>query len=142
MFNGFLAGILGGAISIGGGTVLVPLWFRAGIEKNIALSSTGPLIFFSASVSFFTSALLGKYDSALTVFLYFALSFIGSYIVKSNYYNIVDLVIHLTQKYHYDSLVILLLIFIMAISLIVLLPVQYQKYISDSDAFMLFDTLC
>lgn len=85
---------------------------------------------------------MGKYDSALTVFLYFALSFIGSYIVKSTYVDNVDLVIHLTQKYHYDSLVLLLLIFIMGISLIVLLPVQYQKYMSDSDAFMLFDTLC
>ena len=62
--------------------------------------------------------------------------------MKSISDNNVDLVIHLTQKYHYDSLVLLLLIFIMGISLIVLLPVQYQKYISDSDAFMLFDTLC
>ena len=61
IINGFFAGLLGACISIGGGMVLLPLWFKAGIDKNVAMSSTGPLIFFSASISFFISALLGKY---------------------------------------------------------------------------------
>jgi uncharacterized membrane protein YfcA len=64
MFNGFLAGLMGGSISIGGGMVLVPLWLRVGVDKYIATCSVGPLIFFSSSVSFFISLLLGYYNSA------------------------------------------------------------------------------
>jgi len=65
MFNGFLAGVLGGSVSIGGGMVLVPLWIKSGMDKNVAASSTGPLIFFSSTVSFFISILLGSYHSLL-----------------------------------------------------------------------------
>lgn len=85
MLNGFLAGVLGGCVSIGGGMVLIPLWLKAGIDKNIATSSTGPLIFFSASISFFVSVLLGKYESFLMVLIFFALSFSSSYLIKSSY---------------------------------------------------------
>lgn len=63
MFNGFLAGVLGATVAIGGGLVLVPLWLKAGIEKDIVINSTAPLIFFSSSISFFISVLLGEYDS-------------------------------------------------------------------------------
>ncbi len=63
MFNGFAAGFAGACVGIGGGMVLLPLWFRAGIDKNVAASSTGPLIFFSASVSFFISVMSNKYES-------------------------------------------------------------------------------
>lgn len=63
MFNGFLAGVLGATVAIGGGLVLVPLCLKAGIEKDIVINSTAPLIFFSSSISFFISALLGEYDS-------------------------------------------------------------------------------
>jgi uncharacterized membrane protein YfcA len=65
LFNGFFAGVLGGCVSIGGGMVLVPLWLKEGLDKNIATSSTGPLIFFSSSISFFISCILGKYNSVL-----------------------------------------------------------------------------
>jgi len=83
MFNGFLAGVLGGCVSIGGGMVLVPLWIKSGMDHNIAANSTGPLIFFSATVSFFISVMLDSYDSILEVLFYFALSFTGSYVIKS-----------------------------------------------------------
>lgn len=84
IINGFVAGLLGACISIGGGMVLLPLWFKAGVDKNVATSSTGPLIFFSASISFFISALLGKYESFWWVLVFFAVSFSGSYLIKSN----------------------------------------------------------
>jgi uncharacterized membrane protein YfcA len=63
MLNGFIAGVLGATVAIGGGLVLVPLWLKAGIEKEIVINSTAPLIFFSSSISFFMSALLGEYNS-------------------------------------------------------------------------------
>lgn len=84
MLNGFMAGVLGACVSIGGGMVLVPLWFKAGVDRNVATSSTGPLIFFSASISFLISAMLGKYDSFVLIVLFFAVSFTGSYLIKSN----------------------------------------------------------
>lgn len=61
MFNGFIAGVLGATVAIGGGLVLIPIWLKAGFEKEIVTNSTAPLIFFSASVSFLISALLGNY---------------------------------------------------------------------------------
>ena len=33
MFNGFIAGVLGATVAIGGGLVLVPIWMKAGMEK-------------------------------------------------------------------------------------------------------------
>ena len=85
MMNGFVAGVLGACVSIGGGMVLVPIWLNAGVNRNVVTSSTGPLIFFSSSISFFISVLLGKYDSFLMVVIFFLVSFCGSYLVKSNH---------------------------------------------------------
>jgi uncharacterized membrane protein YfcA len=83
IFNGFLAGALGASVAIGGGLVLLPIWLKMGMDKNVATSSTAPLIFFSSSVSFLISALLGQYDSILVVLFFFGLSFSGSYLIKS-----------------------------------------------------------
>lgn len=85
MFNGFIAGVLGACVAIGGGLVLIPLWLKAGIDKDIVTSSTAPLIFFSSSISFIISALLGQYDSIFVIILFFTLSFTSSYIIKSKY---------------------------------------------------------
>lgn len=86
MFNGFAAGFSGACVGIGGGMVLLPLWFKGGIDKNVAASSTGPLIFFSASVSFFISAMSQRYGSIDLILIFFATGFVGSYLVKSNYF--------------------------------------------------------
>lgn len=80
---GLAAGFLGGALSIGGGVVLVPLWLKMGIDKNTAISSTGPLMFLSASTSFLVSAVLGKYDEVYSVFFFLGLGFVSSYLIKS-----------------------------------------------------------
>lgn len=85
MITGLLTGILGGCVGIGGGMILVPIWLNAGMDRNVATSSTGPLIFFSSSISFIISAMLGKYESFLIVCVFFTVSFVGSYLVKSNH---------------------------------------------------------
>ena len=88
MMTGFLAGFLGGAVSLGGGMVLVPIWIKLGIDKNIAAGSTGPLIFFSSTVSFFIELMLGSYKSLPIILCYILLAFVGSYSVKSSLYFI------------------------------------------------------
>lgn len=61
MFNGFLAGLLGSCLAISGGLVLIPLWVKAGVDRDVVANSTAPLIFFGASISSFISLLLGFY---------------------------------------------------------------------------------
>ena len=85
MISGLCAGLVGGALGLGGAIILVPVWLTKGIDKNIAASSSGPLIFFSATVAFFMAALGGNYDSVLMLVFYFSLAFAGSAVVKGNF---------------------------------------------------------
>ena len=62
LIAGFFAGTAGGSLGLGGSSILIPMWLNLKIDKNVATSSTAPLIFLSAFISFFLSALAGIYD--------------------------------------------------------------------------------
>ena len=85
MISGLFAGLIGGSLGLGGAIILVPVWLNKGIDKNIASSSSGPLIFFSALVAFFLAFLADMYNDVLSLIFYFALAFTGSALVKGMY---------------------------------------------------------
>ena len=84
MISGFCAGVVGGALGLGGAIILVPVWLNFGIDKLVATSSSAPLIFFSALIAFFMALLAKSYDSFLMLAFYFGLAFVGAALVRSN----------------------------------------------------------
>lgn len=84
MISGLFAGLIGGALGLGGAIILVPVWLNQGIDKNVAASSSGPLIFFSALVAFFMAFLGNNYNDFLSLLFYFVLAFTGSAVVKGS----------------------------------------------------------
>jgi uncharacterized membrane protein YfcA len=114
MFYGFIAGLTGGAIGLGGATILVPVWLNMGVDKDVATASSAPLIMISSFCSFFISALSDAYT--LPKFLeFFILSFFSSWIVKA-------IISFIAARYHMKSVVYILLMFTMIASLLTLLP--------------------
>lgn len=83
MLCGFGAGVVGGTLGLGGAIILVPVWLSSGIDKTVATSSSGPLIFFSALISFMMSFLQKTYDNYLMLIFYFVLAFFGAWVIKS-----------------------------------------------------------
>lgn len=61
MFYGFLAGLAGGALGLGGAIILVPVWLNDKVDKEVATSTSPPIIFLSSLVSAFISAISGNY---------------------------------------------------------------------------------
>ena len=83
LYLGFAAGCIGAMLGIGGAIILVPFWLDSGLDKEIATSSSAPLIFSSAFISMFIAALCSMYSSVGEVIFYFILAFLASFYVKS-----------------------------------------------------------
>ncbi len=135
MLTGFLVGVMGSMVGQGGGLILVPVWLKAGMDKEIVVNSTPPLIFFLASISFLTSVLLGQYSSFWIILMYFCLSFAGSYLVKSISCIYVGFINYVTEKYGLKRLIYILLIVLMVLSLLAFLPIQIIKFQADPTDF-------
>lgn len=134
MLGGFFAGLAGGSLGLGGSSILIPIWLSLKVDKNVATCSTAPLIFLSAFISFFLSALAGVY-SAMEVVQYLALSFFSSFCIKW-------IIGEITAKYRLKSMVFFLLLFTTLLSLLGLLPFQLTKYLANPAGFMETGELC
>jgi len=124
ILSGLGAGLIGGALGLGGAIILVPAWLNKGIDKNIASSSSGPLIFFSALVAFFLAFLGDMYSNVLSLIFYFVLAFTGSAVVK-------EIVNYIATRFKLETMIFILLLITMVLSLLVLLPFQVSNYYSD-----------
>ena len=82
IISGFFAGVIGGALGLGGAIILVPVWLNTGIDKDVATSSSPPLIFFSATIAFFMALLGGSYDNFPILIFYFVLAYVGAAVVR------------------------------------------------------------
>lgn len=83
IISGFCAGMIGGALGLGGAIILVPVWLNSGINQLKVVSTSPPLIFFSALISFTICFLSGRYRNFMELAFYFGLAYIGSAVVKS-----------------------------------------------------------
>lgn len=90
MLVGFIAGVVGATLGIGGGILLIPIWMNVGIDKNIAVSSTPLLILTSAMIAFTLALFNGSYKefSILKLAIFLTLAFVSSAVVKCIYENI------------------------------------------------------
>jgi uncharacterized membrane protein YfcA len=58
---GFAGGVMGATLAIGGAIILIPVWLKLGVDKDVAASSTAPLILTAAMVAFTIALLNGNY---------------------------------------------------------------------------------
>lgn len=62
LLGGFVAGLIGATLAIGGALILIPLWLKLGIEKNYCSSTTPTLILISALVAFTIALFNEQYE--------------------------------------------------------------------------------
>ena len=142
MFNGFLAGVLAASVGVSGGIILVPLWLRSGVDRDIVINSTAPLLFISSSVSFLISVLFHFYDSLMEIVLFFFLSFLATYYIKSKKMVYIDRILYWVEKYQMKRLQYGLLFVVMLISMVAFIPTQYYKSRKDPILFEQFGEFC
>lgn len=76
------AGIAGGALGLGGATILVPSWLSIGIEPNKVVANSIPLIFSTSLSLFFVSLISKSYENEI-ILAFLVLSFIASFVIRS-----------------------------------------------------------
>lgn len=127
MFYGFISGLFGGTLGLGGAIILVPVWLSVGIDKDVATSSSGPLIFVSSFCSFFITSLSGIY-SFFEFVSFMILSFFSSLLVKRKHHPNTEFIDWIAVRYNLKSMTYILLGLTMFLSLATLLPYQIGKY--------------
>ena len=70
-----------------------------GIDKNVASSSSAPLIFTSAVISMVIAALCHYYQSIPMIIFHFVLGFLASYYVKGTIYVNLGVIKQIKEKY-------------------------------------------
>ena len=87
MTAGFFAGMVGATLAIGGALILIPVWLKFGVDKDVAASSTATLILISALVAFTIASFNSVYESVsvMTLTFYCLLAFVSAAIVKGNF---------------------------------------------------------
>lgn len=122
---GATAGFVGGLLGLGGGVILTPKWLDMGIPSDRTAATATFTVCFTSFISFFSSALAGKYKLVEVIF-YWLLSFVASFFVSRFLKYLVD-------KYKKKSILIGVLLGVIALSLTLLPIVQVISFISNPE---------
>ncbi len=129
-----IAGFIGGLLGLGGGVILTPLWLKMGFPNmRTSATSTFTVVFTSFS-SLFSNLLAGRY-SFMELIFWSSLSFIFSYFVSR-------ILKYLVRKYKKESIILVVLLFIITLAGIVL-PIQgLFRMIEKPTRIYTFGTFC
>jgi uncharacterized membrane protein YfcA len=61
--GGFVAGVVGATLAIGGALILIPVWLKVGVDRDVSASSTPPLILTAGLVAFTIALFNGYYQN-------------------------------------------------------------------------------
>ncbi|GMN39924.1 hypothetical protein TIFTF001_009148 [Ficus carica] len=133
---GFLAGIVGGLLGIGGGFIMGPLFLELGIPPQVASATATFGMTFSSSMSVVEYYLLNRFPVPYALYL-IAISAIAAYIGQS----VMDRVVNIFGR---ASLIIFVLSFTIFVSALSLGGVGISNMVGkiNRDEYMGFEDLC
>ncbi|XP_057528532.1 sulfite exporter TauE/SafE family protein 3-like [Amaranthus tricolor] len=135
-FTGIVAGVIGGMLGIGGGTILTPLFLELGIHPQVASATSAFAMLFSSSMSVVQYYILKRFPVPYAVYLY-CVAVIAAFTGQ-------DVVRRIISVIGRTSIIIFILAFTIAVSTICLggagiihmiLKVQNHEYMG-------FQSLC
>ena len=101
MLGGFIAGLLGATLGIGGAPILIPIWLNCCVDSTVASSTTPTLILASSMTALTISAFNNAYESIgiSKLFMYFVISILSSAIVKRKFLEYLEIITYLTVRF-------------------------------------------
>lgn len=130
-FSGFLAGLIGSVVGVGGAIVINPILLRIGVLPEVMTATSSFMILFNAGISSLQFAIAGKielYYGLWTIFFSFFGSGVGVFLLKK-----------LVDRYKRSSLIIILLAFLMGLCGVVLPIYGIVNLVNNNDDYGFHD---
>ena len=126
LFFAFVGGWVGGALGLGGGSIFNPLMISLGVPPSVSTSTGMYMIMFSTGAS----TLMFKTYGALNLTFGFWLGFWCSFGILIG----VSLVNHLIKIYKRQSLLVFFLVFMLALSAVLVFVQNIIQYLVDEES--------
>ena len=126
LFFAFVGGWVGGALGLGGGSIFNPLMISLGVPPSVSTSTGMYMIMFSTGASTLMFYTYGALNLTFGLWLGFWCSFgilIG-----------VSLVNHLIKIYKRQSLLVFFLVFMLALSAVLVIAENIIQYLVDEES--------
>lgn len=126
LFFAFVGGWVGGALGLGGGSIFNPLMISLGVPPSVSTSTGMYMIMFSTGAS----TLMFYTYGALNLTFGFWLGFWCSFGILIG----VSLVNHLIKIYKRQSLLVFFLVFMLALSAVLVIAENIIQYLVDEES--------